>query len=64
MLLNSSLQMVNNMRTIQQQTSEDAMISGLKRRFARSTPTLLEDVAGVAVLFMLLFAGLTLSGTA
>ena len=40
------------------------MISALKIRFARSNPTLLEDVAGVVVLFMLLFAGLTLSGTA
>ncbi len=30
----------------------------------RSTPSIVEDAAGVAVLFMLLFAGLTLSGTA
>jgi hypothetical protein len=64
MFLKSSLQMVKDVRTIQQQTYEDAMMSTMKKLFVRPAPTLLEDVAGVTVLFVLLFAGLTLSGTA
>jgi hypothetical protein len=40
------------------------MTAQVKKLLLRSTPSLAEDVAGVAVLFMLLFAGLTLSGTA
>jgi hypothetical protein len=52
------------MRTIRQQTSEDAKMKAFKKLCVRSTPTMLEDAAGVAVLFVLLFAGLTLSGAA
>lgn len=40
------------------------MIADLKKLFDHSAPTLLEDAAGVVVLFTLLFAGLILSGTA
>lgn len=36
----------------------------VKKLFLRPTPSILEDAAGVAVLFLLLFAGLTLSGAA
>ena len=36
----------------------------MKQLFLRQTPSLLEDAAGVAVLFLLLFVGLTLSGAA
>ena len=36
----------------------------VKKVFARPAFPLLDDVAGVAVLFVLLFIGLTLSGTA
>ena len=49
---------------MQQQTSEDIMKSAVRKLLVRPTSTLLEDVAGVTVLFVLLFAGLTLSGTA
>jgi len=52
------------MRTIRQQTSEDAMMTAVRKLFVRSSPSMFEDVAGVAVLFVLLFVGLTLSGTA
>ena len=51
------------MRTIQQHHSEDAMTHRIKT-FLRQPPSIFEDAAGVAVLFMLLFVGLTLSGTA
>ena len=64
MFLKSSLQIVNGMRTIGQQTSEDATMTTVKKLFVRPTSTILEDVAGVTVLFVLLFVGLTLSGTA
>ena len=40
------------------------MTTQVKKLLLRSAPTTFEDAAGVAVLFMLLFAGLTLSGTA
>lgn len=40
------------------------MTHRLKQLFLRPTSTLLEDAAGVAVLFMLLFVGLILSGNA
>ena len=59
----SSLQRVKEMRTIGQQDSEDAMTT-MKKLFLRPTPSMIEDAAGVAVLFVLLFAGLTLSGAA
>ena len=59
----SSLLAVNDVRTIQQQSHEDAMTAKAKKLFLR-TPSFAEDAAGVAVLFLLLFAGLTLSGTA
>ncbi len=36
----------------------------VKKLFVRPAFPLLDDLAGVAVLFVLLFAGLTLSGTA
>ena len=39
------------------------MTAKAKKLFLR-TPSFAEDAAGVAVLFLLLFAGLTLSGTA
>ena len=48
---------------MQQQTPENAMTAQAKKLFLRS-PSFAEDAAGVAVLFVLLFAGLTLSGTA
>ena len=51
------------MRTIGQQDSEDAMTT-MKKLFLRPTPSMIEDAAGVAVLFVLLLAGLTLSGAA
>lgn len=40
------------------------MAAQVKKLFLRPTPSFAEDAAGVAVLFVLLFAGLTLSGTA
>ena len=40
------------------------MTRRIKYLFAPQTPSLVEDAAGVAVLFMLLIVGLTLSGTA
>jgi len=40
------------------------MTAQVKKLLFRSTPSFAEDAAGVAVLFVLLFAGLTLSGTA
>ena len=40
------------------------MTTQVKKLLLRSAPPVFEDAAGVAVLFMLLFAGLTLSGTA
>ncbi len=40
------------------------MPKALKKLYVRSAPTVLEDAAGVVVLFVLLFAGLTLSGAA
>ena len=55
--------MVKTMRTIQQQNSEDAM-AHLVKLIHRKTPAIVDDAAGVAVLFMLLFVGLILSGTA
>ena len=36
----------------------------IKNLFLRPTPSILEDATGVAILFLLLFAGLTLSGAA
>ena len=36
----------------------------LVKLFHRPTPSVFEDAAGVAVLFVLLFVGLTLSGSA
>lgn len=39
------------------------MMTTVKKLFVRPSP-LLDDLAGVAVLFVLLFVGLTLSGTA
>lgn len=36
----------------------------LVKLIQRKTPSIIDDVAGVAVLFLLLFVGLTLSGTA
>ena len=40
------------------------MTHRMKQLFLRPTATLLDDAAGVAVLFLLLFVGLILSGTA
>lgn len=40
------------------------MFAKVKAVLSHSAPTFLEDAAGVAVLFILLFAGLTLSGAA
>jgi hypothetical protein len=40
------------------------MITTVKKLLVRPTPSLFEDMAGVVVLFVLLFAGLTLSGAA
>ena len=61
MFLKSSLQNVKKVRTIQQHDSEDDQ---MKKLFLRQSPSFLEDAAGVAVLFVLLFVGLTLSGVA
>ena len=52
------------MRTIQQQVNEVAMFVEIKSILSRSSSTFLEDAFGVASLFLLLFAGLTLSGAA
>jgi hypothetical protein len=40
------------------------MTAKVKSLLVRPTSSLIEDAVGVAVLFALLFAGLTLSGTA
>ena len=40
------------------------MTAQVKKLLLRAPSTLAEDAAGVAVLFLLLFAGLTLSGSA
>jgi hypothetical protein len=64
MFFKRSLQTVNDMRTIGQQTSEDQMMSTVKKLFVRPASPLIDDLAGVVVLFLLLFVGLTLSGTA
>ncbi len=40
------------------------MMSTIKKLFVRPASPLIDDLAGVVVLFLLLFVGLTLSGTA
>ena len=40
------------------------MMTTIKKLFVRPASPMVEDVAGVAILFVLLFVGLTLSGTA
>lgn len=64
MFLLSSLRLVNDTRTIGQQISEDDKMTMVKKLLVRPAYPLLDDLAGVTVLFALLFAGLTLSGTA
>jgi hypothetical protein len=68
MFSKSSLQLVKIVRTIRQHNSEDIMAHLLNLIHPNlshtKTPSVIEDAAGVAVLFVLLFVGLTLSGTA
>jgi hypothetical protein len=64
MFSKSSLHIINHMRTIGQHNSEEPMMTKVKKLFVRPAFPLLDDLAGVTVLFVLLFAGLTLSGTA
>ena len=45
-------------------TNDEATMTHLVKLIHRNTPAILDDAAGVAVLFVLLFVGLTLSGTA
>jgi len=40
------------------------MVATIKSALTRATPSLAEDVLGVASLFLILFVGLTLSGAA
>ena len=49
---------------MRQQVNEVAMFAEIKTILSRSSPAFLEDAFGVASLFLLLFAGLTLSGAA
>jgi predicted transcriptional regulator len=42
---------------------EDAMLDEIAEILNRSRPTLVEDALGVVSLFVLLFAGLSLTGT-
>jgi hypothetical protein len=70
MFLKSSLQVVSNMRTIQQhENRRAAMIARLKSLTApskalRAEPSLAGDMAGIAALFLMLFAALALPGAA
>jgi hypothetical protein len=50
------------MRTIQQQTQETAMLTEISEIVNGSRATLIEDAVGVLSLFVMLYAGLTLSG--
>lgn len=67
MFLISSLLIVLNMRTIQQQNKEIMMKSRIATLLIRplSSPSaaIIEDVLGAVSLFLLLFVGLGFSGT-
>ena len=52
------------MRTIRQHEPEVIMLTDLKNLLLRSHGTIFEDALGVTSLFVLLFIGLTLSGSA
>jgi hypothetical protein len=64
MFLKSSLQMVSEMRTKQQQIQEMTMLNDIKTILTNSRATLLEDSLGLIALFTMLLAGLHLSGAA
>jgi hypothetical protein len=65
MFLKSSLQGVLNVRTIwQQRNRRDAMIARIKLLTAPSETGLVGDLAGIAALFLMLFAALALPGAA
>jgi hypothetical protein len=62
MFLKSSLQVVPDMRTIQQQVMEDAMKDAMKTLLSHTPKGAMEDLVGVASLFVLLFAVLSVPG--
>jgi hypothetical protein len=64
MFLKSSLQTVADMRTIQQQVMEDTMIDAMKTLLTRTPKGAVEDLVGLAAMFVILFAVLSLPGLA
>jgi hypothetical protein len=62
MFLKSSLQTIADMRTIQQQVMEDAMKDAMKTLLTRTPKGAVEDLAGLAALFVILFAVLAVPG--
>jgi hypothetical protein len=62
MFLKSSLQAVRDVRTIQQQVMEDAMKDAMKTLLSNTPKGAMEDLVGVASLFVLLFAVLSVPG--
>jgi hypothetical protein len=64
MFLKSSLQDVADVRTIQQQIMENAMKDAMKTLLSLSPKGAAEDLAGLAALFVIVFAVLSLPGLA
>ena len=64
MFLKSSLHMAPAVRTIQQQIMENAMKDAMKTLLSRTPKGAMEDLVGLAALFVILFAVLSLPGLA
>jgi hypothetical protein len=62
MFLKSSLQRAADMRTIKQQSMEDAMKNAVKTLLSQNARGALEDAAGLLALFVLMFAMLAVPG--
>jgi hypothetical protein len=62
MFLKSSLQRRADVRTIQQQSLEDAMKNAVKTLLSQNARGALEDAAGLLALFVLMFAMLAVPG--
>jgi hypothetical protein len=64
MFLKSSLHGVADMRTIRQQIMENAMKDAMKTLLSLTPKGAVEDLAGLAALFVIVFAVLSLPGLA
>jgi hypothetical protein len=62
MFLKSSLQRSADVRTIRQQSLEDAMKNAVKTLLSQNARGALEDAAGLLALFVLMFAMLAVPG--